>query len=93
VSNPSEYREDMRQALQDTLHKHADIPAETGQVIHFIVLMEVLDPSTGDVNLIHSMSERLSTWHAYGMAASFQDDVSNQPIMYQCNGDHDDDDE
>lgn len=93
MSTPSEYREDMRAALQATLHKHADLPAETGQVVHFVVLMEVLDPSTGEVNLIHSLSERLSSWHAVGMLKSCEDDLSNGPIMYTCGGHGDDDDE
>jgi hypothetical protein len=90
VSSPTEYREDMRAALQATLHKHADVPAETGQVVHYIVLMEVLDPTTGEVNLIHSLSDRLSSWHAVGMLSSCVDDLSHQPIIYTCGG-HDDD--
>lgn len=91
MTAPSEYREDMRAALQGTLHKHADVPAETGQVVHFIVLMEVLDPSTGEVNLIHSLSERLSSWHAVGMLSSCVDDLSNQPVIYTCSHEDDDD--
>lgn len=91
----SAYTDDVRGALQETLHKHAENLHETGQVIHFVVAMEVLSPATGEKNLIHTVSDGLPSWHAIGILDSFKQDLYGGPLLYhvhseECEEDDDD---
>lgn len=92
----SSYLDDLRDALQATLHKHAENAHETGQVVNFVLAMEVLSPATGDKNLIHSLSEGLPSWHAIGILDSFKQDLYGGPLLYHVHGEEcgeDDDDD
>lgn len=71
----SVYAEDLREAIQGVLHKHAESDEETGLVLHYVVAVEMMTPK-GELVLMHTTSPMLSSWHAAGILDAFRDDVS-----------------
>lgn len=87
----SAYSDELRDVLEAVLHKHAENGHETGQVVNYVLAMEVLSPVSGDKNLIHTVSEGLPSWHAIGILDSFKQDLYGGPLLYHVTDGEDDD--